>query len=43
MKKLVQFGEKVEGYNILVLNERNKNNRNIILATFISLIWSYLK
>lgn len=40
MNKLIQFGEKVEGYNIAVLNEREiRASAGILfLATFISLM-----
>jgi len=40
MKKLVQFGEKVEGYNMLVLNEREIRAAAgiLFLATFLSLM-----
>src|SRR5436190_14470989 len=40
MKKLIQFGENVEGYNIPVLNEREiRASAGILfLATFISLM-----
>jgi len=45
MKKIIQFGEKVEGYNIPVLNEREIRAAAglLFLATFLSLMFILFK
>ncbi|HET9433403.1 MAG TPA: DUF4395 domain-containing protein, partial [Chitinophagaceae bacterium] len=45
MKKLIQFGENIEGYNIRVLNEREIRAAAgiLFLATFISLMFILFK
>jgi len=45
MRKLIQFGEHVEGYNILVLNEREIRAAAgiLFLATFLSLMFILFK